>query len=291
MKIISKLLFLSLLFFVFSACEKDENKIYLEGGTAPALTSSVTGNTLSLSFADKDNMAMALNWTNPEYRFTTGVSSQSVTYQIEIDTVGANFTNPNKQTISISNNLSQSFTQGEFNDFLLNQLVLKPGMPHQIEMRVVSILAGNAARLNSNVLKYTVTPYAIPPKVNPPGTAVGNPPTDWMNGRLFIVGNATPGGDATGWNNPVPVPSQEFKKLSSTQYEITIQLYGGKSYLLLPINGDWGIKYGAMGGNGSNNPNGDDFKEGGGDLISPPATGNYKIVVDFQRGKFTLTKQ
>jgi hypothetical protein len=103
---------------------------------------------------------------------------------------------------------------------------------------------------------------------------------------LYIVGSATPGG----WNNPVPVPNQEFVQKSPTLYEITVPIIGGNSYLLLPVNGDWGAKYGGLGANNSNNPNEDDFKAGGGDLLAPTTSGNYKIEVDFQKGKFKLTK-
>ena len=78
--------------------------------------------------------------------------------------------------------------------------------------------------------------------------------------------------------------------VSPTKFEITLPLTGGGSYLFLPVNGDWSAKYGALGANNTNNPNGDDFKPGGGDLIAPGVSGDYKIEVDFQRGKFTLTK-
>jgi hypothetical protein len=198
-----------------------------------------------------------------------------VSYTIEIDTTGANFTNPKRQTLVVSKDLSISFTQSQFNDYLLNQLILKPGMAHNIEIRVTSSLTGSNAPMPSNVLKFSVTPYAIPPKVTPPAS-----------GTLFLVGDATPGG----WNNPVPVPSQQFTQLSPTLYEITVPLTGGKSYLFLPVNGDWSAKYGGLGANNTNNVDGDDFKPGGGDLKAPAASGNYKIQVDFQRGKFTLTK-
>lgn len=275
MKNISKFILLSaLIAVIISSCKKDENRIYFEGGTAPVLSASVTGN-IPMSFVNKDNVAVKLMWTNPSYKFTTGLSSQDVFYQIEIDTTGANFTNPKRQTVSVSKDMSKTFTQGELNDYLLNQLQLVPGMSHNIEMRVKSTLSNNNAVLLSNVLKFTVTPFAIPPKVAPPST-----------GKLYIVGSATNGG----WNNPVPVPTQEFKAISSTLYEITVPLIGGNFYLLLPLNGDWGTKYGAIGGNGSNNPDGDDFRMGGGDLIAPAVSGTYKIQVDFQRGKFTVTK-
>lgn len=254
------------------ACKKDDVKNYFEGGTNPVLTANKTGN-LPLTFVNKDAEAIKITWTNPNYKFTTGLSSQDVNYSIEIDTTGANFTNPKKQTVNVSKELTKSFTQGEFNDFLLNQLVLVPSIPHNVEIRVKASLANGAVPMLSNVLKFTITPYAIPPKVTP-------------SVDLFIVGNATPGG----WNNPVPVPAQKFTKLTSTTFELTVALTGGNSYLFLPVNGDWTNKFGCIGGNNSNNVNGDDFKSGGGDMLAPAANGNYKIQVDFQRGKFSATK-
>ena len=78
MKSILKLLFGSLFLAVaFSSCEKDENKIYYEGGTAPVLSASSTAAQVLL-IANKNNTALTLNWTNPNYMFTTGVSSQDV---------------------------------------------------------------------------------------------------------------------------------------------------------------------------------------------------------------------
>lgn len=268
------LLLSSFLLIAFFSCTKKENKIYFEGGTAPILSASKTG-TIPLSFTTKDQEAVKLSWTNPDYKFTTGTSSQTVSYQLEIDTTGANFTNPNKKVLAVGSEVSLSLSQNDLNDYLLNQLQLVPGMPHNIEIRVKSFLPNNNAMLASNVLKYTVTPYAIPPKITPPAS-----------GKLFIVGSATNGD----WNNPVPVPSQEFTKINTTFFTITLPLKGGNFYLFLPVNGDWNVKYGALGGNGSNNPNGDDFRQGGGDMIAPAASGTYKIDVDFQRGKFTVTK-
>lgn len=280
MKQISKLLFFySLLLAGFSSCKKEENKIYLEGGTPPVLTASVANN-IPLFFINADSEAIKLSWTNPNFKFTTGISSQDVTYILEIDTTGANFTNPKRQTFAISKDLSRSFKQGELNDYLLNQLVLKPGVPHNIEMRVKAGFSSSAAvQLSSNVLKFTVTPYAIPPKVTPP-----------PSGKLFITGDAT----AASWQcgcGEAELVSQRFTQMSPTLYVLpSITLNGGKSYLLLPVYGSWNAKYGAVGGDNSNNPDGDDFKAAGNNLLAPAATGNYKIEVDFQRGKFTVTK-
>ena len=272
-KTMIKLLLSTFLLAFLVACEKEENVVAYKGGTAPALTASRTG-TIPLSFLTQNQEAVKLSWTNPNYQFTTGLSSHNVNYQLEIDTTGANFTNPKRKILTISNDLSLSISQNDLNDYLLNQLVLVPGIPHNIQFRVRSTI-GNAVPLFSNVLSFSVTPYAIPPKVTPPAS-----------GKLYIVGSATPGG----WNNPVPVPSQEFTKLSPTLFEITLPITAGGSYLFLPVNGDWSAKYGALGANNTNNPAGDDFKPGGGDMLAPSVGGNYKIQVDFQIGKFTLTK-
>ena len=274
MKTIMKLIVVLLLPVIIWSCKKDENKDYFLGGTSPVLTSSVSG-TIPLSFVNQSNPAITLGWTNPNYQFTTGVSSQDVSYVIDIDTTGANFTNPNKQSISVSKDLNYTITQSQLNDYLLNQMQLKVGVPHNIEIRVSSAI-GKQAVLYSNVMKYKVTPYAIPPKVALPTT-----------GKLYLVGSATAGG----WNNPVPVPTQQFTQVSPTLYEITVPLQGGQEYLLLPLNGDWGHKYAVPDNTLAGLNQGGDFRmDANGNFPGPTLTGNYKISVDFQRGKFTVTK-
>jgi starch-binding outer membrane protein SusE/F len=276
MKNIIKLLLGSFLVAGFlTACKKEENKVYFQGGKAPVLSTSVTGSELPLAYADRDKEAVKLIWTNPDYKFNTGSSSQDVNYQIEIDTAGANFTNSNKQTVSVSKELSKSFGVSEFNGYLLNQLQLKVSQPHEIEIRVKSFLGSDAQLLYSNVLKYTITPYSIPPVVNPPTT-----------GSLFLVGNATDGG----WDNPVPIPTQEFIKIDDLHFEITVPLIGGKEYLFIPLNGDWGHKF-ACKKTSDQSPAGGDFGfDYSSNFPGPAASGTYKIVVDFQRGKYTVTK-
>jgi len=263
-----------ILFGAMTSCKKDENKIAFLGGTAPVLSADMT-NVLPMSLANSDNPAVSLNWTNPNYSFTTGVSSQNVTYILEIDTVGSNFTNSKKKQVSISGDLSKTLTQGELNDYLQNQLELSVGVPHNIEMRLVSSIGGSSnTELISNVLKFTATPFVVPPKVQIP-----------VSGRLFMVGNATPGG----WSNPVPAPAQEFTQISPTLYELTLPLVGGNSYLFLPVNGSWDVKYGYDGGNNQNDTDGDNLKIQGGDMKAPSTSGVYKIQVNFQQGKFKLT--
>ena len=279
MKNIFNGLCLTLLILGAGSCKKDENRIYSEGGTAPALTANVAA-TIPLSFATQANEAVKLTWTNPDYKFTTGGSSQTVTYQIEIDTTGANFTNPKRQTVSISGGLERSFLQSELNDYLLNQLELVPEMPHNIEMRVKSSLPSGALALLSNVLKFTTTPYKIPPKVAPPAS-----------GQLFITGDATPAGWQCGCPTDAPSAAQTFTKVSETLYVLNnIALNGGKAYLFLPVYGSWNEKYAYTGVKLKNNVDGDTFQAGGEDFLAPPTSGNYKIEVNFQTGRTTVTK-
>ncbi len=259
------------------SCEKDENKIFFEGGTPPVLTASVSA--IPMSFTTRDEEAVIFSWTNPDYRFTTGVSSQDVNYQLEIDRAGANFASASKQTVAIKSDLQLRLTQTQLNDYLLNQLILTPDTPADIEVRLKANLGANAVTLLSNVLRFSVTPYSIPPKVAPPSS-----------GTLYITGSATPASWQCACGEP-ELLSQKFNQISPTVYELpSITLTGGGSYLFLPVYGSWSAKYGYVGANNANNVDGDDFKAGGGDMLAPPTTGNYKITVDFQRGKFTVTK-
>lgn len=268
-------LFLSLTALVWS-CEKDENKIYYEGGTAPVLSASATE--IPLDFATSADEAITFSWVNPNYKFTTGVSSQNVSYVLEIDTTGANFTNPNKKSIAISQELSQTLTQAALNDYLLNQLVLKPKVPHNIDVRVKSNLASNSATLYSNVLHFTVTPYAIPPKVTPPAT-----------GELWIIGDAVAGG----WDNPIKAPydvTQKFTRKSETLYELIVPLTGVGGYKLIQTNGVWNTQYHAL--DGTVVTGGDfEMKDAEPKFPSPAVPGTYKITIDFQRGKYTVEAQ
>ncbi|MBS1578116.1 MAG: SusE domain-containing protein [Bacteroidetes bacterium] len=277
-KLLTNLLLLSATVSMLWSCQKDQAMDVYQGGTAPVLTASVS-TTIPLAYSTAANEAVKLSWTNPAYQFASGISSQDVSYLVEIDTSGANFTNPNKKTLSFSKDLGVSISQSSLNDYLLNQLLLNTTMAHNIEIRVTATINNTTAtKLVSNVLKFTVTPYAIPPKVAPPTT-----------GNLYLVGSATAGG----WSNPVPVPSQQFTKVSTTFYTITVTLIGGQEYLFLPLNGDWGHKFACNKTTSPPDGNiGGDFGYDWNDNFPGPTTnGTYKIDVDFQRGKFIVTKQ
>jgi starch-binding outer membrane protein SusE/F len=257
---------------MFSSCEKDENKIFFEGGTSPVLTATSTS-AMVLTGANASNQAVAFNWTNPDYRFTTGVSSQDVSYLLQVDTTGANFTSPDRQEIAIARDLGVAFTVKELNT-VLTKLNMLENIPHNIEFRIKSTL-NNAVPLYSNVLKVVITPYL--------DVAVPIPPT----GELYITGDGTP----SGWTNAPPV-AQKFVKVSNTEYHITMNFTPGLFYKFLSTQNAWQPQYGgssATGGDlgfnmglpGQSDPNA---------VPTPAIAGSYKVTVNFKTGKYTVVK-
>lgn len=277
-QIINRLFILSSLVALLASCKKDENIDYFRGGTAPVLTASST-NALVLDIAQKNNVAVSFTWTNPNYQFSTGLSSQDVTYTLQFDTTGSNFTNPNIQEKVVPKDLGASVTVGDLNGYIA-KLNLAAYKTHNMEIRVKTTLINGSVPLYSNVIKIVMTGY-LDFAVIPPGT----PAQGYADGKLFLVGSATGGG----WNNPVPVPSQQFTQVDVAHYKLTVALTGGQEYLMLPTNGDWSKKYGnACGGNSCNNAASDNFKAQGDNFKGPAASGTYTITVNFITGKFTV---
>jgi hypothetical protein len=260
---------------LFAACKKQISEIQYLGGTSPVLTASST-TPIVLNIANKNNDVLKFTWTNPNYQFTTGISSQDVSYTLQVDTTGANFTGPLLSERSISKELSLNLTVGDLDQLLANWQEEIP-RSRNFDFRIKSTMANGSAILYSNVIKITVTPY-LDVVVTLPFTS-----------NLFLIGNATPGGDATGWNNPVPVPSQQFTKVGAGVYQLTTPLIGGKQYLVIPDNGSWSNKYAVKAGEVT--ADGGPFGYNFGDNFPGPATsGTYKIVLNFKSGRFTVTK-
>ena len=279
---INKLSFL-LAMVAFFGCEKVENKISYEGGTPPVLTGSAS--TVRLEPGEENNIALRLAWTNPNYKFTTGLSSQDVKYTLEIDTLGGNFSSGKKYTTVFAKDLVKAYTVGELNAILGNsmRLQLDPRRNYTLQARVISSLGigTDAAKLTSNIITFTASPFPPPPKVATP-----------INDELWIVCGASQGG----WNNPLATPfitSQKFTRRSRTLYDITVNFAANDGYLALPVMGSWGAKY-CFDDGVTRNPDGGDFvlKGGGGrDFLSPTPAGTFKITMDFQLGKFTVVRQ
>ena len=275
--IIKKLFFISAFALLLSSCKKDEAQQSYSGGTSPVLAASVSG-TIPLSFVTEDQQAVMFSWPNPNYQFANGISSHDVSYTLEIDKTGNNFAGANKVSLSIAKDLSIAYTQKQFN-IILNALKQPVSVAYSIDVRLVSAINSvEATKLISNVLKFNVTTYNPPPKVEVPTL-----------GNLWIVGNAT----GNGWNNPLPAPydvSQKFTKVSNTLYEITVPMLTGGGYKLIQEQGVWGSQYHALDNSAILFGN-FEKKDSDPQFPSPTVAGNYKISVNFQDGTYTLTKQ
>jgi hypothetical protein len=252
--------------FLLASCDKVGDLPTYENGKAPVLNASSAA--IAPSPADSNNTALTLSWTFPAY----ANDSASTKYTIEIDSTGKNFARASTKIVQGS--LSTPFKAKELNTILLSYGYAF-NVPVDMDVRVTSSYANNNEKLISNILKIRMTPYKIPPKVALPTSL-----------KLFIVGDATAGG----WNNPVPVPSQELVRLDETTWGGVFQLTGGKQYLLLPVNGDWSNKFSVANNSVAGLSAGGNFGYNLSDNFpGPAADGLYKIIVDFQQGKFTVT--
>lgn len=274
-KIIQSLIYLSIAIVFFVSCEKDEAKDTFVSGTTPVFAASVK-DSIGLNFNTENDNAVTFSWSNPNYQFASGVSSHNVSYSLEIDTAGANFNGKNKITVSISQDLTVTYTQKAFN-ILISDLKVRTGRVAQLEMRVLASIGSKATSIASNKLVFKVLPYAPPPKVPVP-TA----------GTLWATGNAF----ASGWANPLPSPfdvRQKFTKVSDTQYELVVDMLSSGNYKLIQEQGVWGTQYKKLSGDASSGTF--EKKDADPGFDAPAVAGKYKLVFDFQAGTYTVTKQ
>ena len=254
------------LIIVLTACDKVDELPFYEQGTAAALTASSTS--VAPAPADSNNVALTLNWTNPNY----ATDSANVKYTIEIDSTGKNFSNPfSKEVIGKS---STTFTAKE-----LNNLLLAKGyafnVPVDMDVRLTTSYANNNERIVGNTVKIKFTPYKIPPKVALPAS-----------GRLFIVGDATD----FGWtNDPTPAfpAARELTRIDETTWGGIFNLKGTGAYKLLQTQGNWATQFHMISG-GSATQGSFEQKDADPAFSSPATAGLYKVIFDFQTGKYSV---
>ena len=266
MRIKNLILFTLVAALGFAACDKaDPLPLYSLGIDPVAIVSSATVAPIP---ADSMKPALTVSWSDPKYATDTN----NVKYLVQIDSAGRNFSKAS--TREVLGDYSTTFTARELNNILLGY-GFEYNKPYDVDVRVISSYANNNEKRTSNVVKIKATPYKIPPKVALPTT-----------GKLYLVGDASEGG----WDNPVPVPSQEFTRLDETTFVGIFNMKGGKQYLILPLNGNWDNKYSVADKSVAGLNEGGDFKFNAPDNFPGPVTdGLYMITLDFQAGKFKVT--
>lgn len=267
MKNKTKILLAALSFImVLAACTKEPPLFDYSSGVGSNL--KLQSSSLTPAPSDSNNYVLRLNWTNPNF----ATDLKNVKFMTQVAMVGTNFADPIISTVF-----------GSFSDSMqakiINTYVLGKGAAFgaivPLETRVISMYSNNNDMQFSNVVPFTFRAYKIPPKVALPVT-----------GRLYLVGGATQGS----WRNPVPVPTQEFARLDETTFAGVFNLKGGEQYLALPLNGNWDNKFSVQSTGLAGLEKGGDFGFNlSGNFPGPVADGIYKIIFDFQAGKFTVT--
>ena len=260
-------LLIASLVVIITACNKVDDLPLYQQGTASALTASST--TIAPAVADSNNVALTLSWTNPNY----ATDSANVKYTIEIDSSGKNFSN--SYTKEVIGKSSTTFTAKELNNILLAKGYVF-NIPVDMDIRLTTSYANNNERIVGNTIKIKMTPYKIPPKVAIPAS-----------GRLFIVGDATD----FGWTNDATPPfpaGREFSRIDETTWGGIFNLKGSGAYKLLQTQGNWATQFHMI--SGGNATQGSFEQKDADPAFSSPATaGLYKVIFDFQPGKYSVT--
>jgi hypothetical protein len=263
-------------FLVFS-CDKEETKVTFLKSTPPELVVSSTAN-LVLNKAQENFSSLQFQWTNPVFEFSNGVNTQNVSYVLQIDQGGKDFGSAKQIGLGFTNAVSRSFTVRELNN-TLSGLELADFVPQDFEFRIKATLSNNSVPVYSNVVKIKITTYldvVFPVPAN-----------------LFITGPAAPAptSNGDGWmdDGETAVLTQKFTQINSYTFQInSLQINGGKEFLLVPVYGNWANKFGFTGEGAKNNPSGDSFKPEGNNFIGPAASRAYKITVNFKTGRYSF---
>jgi starch-binding outer membrane protein SusE/F len=277
-KIIKKIFAFIFIVAIFASCKKDENQVVFEGGTAPTLTADRIG-TITITKPTKSQTGVVLNWTNPNYKLSTGTSSQDVNYSVEARVKN---TGLYKSIAIVKSAITLSLTQEDINTFVtkLRQeggLEMASDVAGDIDVRVTSFLGANSSTNTTNIsskpLTFTLNkPYSTFPD-------------------LWITGEAC----TSNWTNTPPAVQKFIYDPVARTFSINVPLGAAKYYKFLTVSGQWQPQWGISVGTSTplntaftivENPGGGSDPE----AIQAPATaGTYKIVVDLINKKATVT--
>jgi hypothetical protein len=135
------------------ACTKVADLPYYNNGKSVVLSANFTSITSTL--ADSNRSVISFNWTTPEYDTDT----TNYKFVLSIDTANRNFAR--EVTKTVMGKRSVSLTGRELNNILLNY-GFTPGRPYSLDVKVASSYGNNNQKLESNVLRVTVTPFDDP---------------------------------------------------------------------------------------------------------------------------------
>ncbi|QCR23114.1 SusE domain-containing protein [Pontibacter sp. SGAir0037] len=163
---------LGLLLFLFSACEKDEDRIIARAeGVAASLAASE--NTLILQKENAEEEAISFTWNKADFGFNA-----ALTNTLQFAVAGTNFASP-REVVLPANTLSREYSVINFNALLL-AMNLPTGTNSEVQVRLKSEIANSEAiaPVYSNAVNLTVNPYPLISFMYVPGAYQGwNPAT------------------------------------------------------------------------------------------------------------------
>jgi hypothetical protein len=196
-----------------------------------------------------------------------------------MDSVNGDFSTPIEDLIS-TNTFQIAFTDSVMN-FRALKLNLKPFVPGQIKVRLKANMAYGNLPAYTTVVPITVTPYDD-------GLMYKMPVA------LYIQG------DAVASNGAYPIPeSQKMAQIDNHRFALLVSLTGGKTFHFNesdasasdPIYKAATSSEPLAGGNFIPSGSQTDPPNGGSDISSPSTTGIYKVIVDFKKGTYSVTKE
>jgi len=173
------------------ACTKVADLPFYDRGKAVTLSTSFT--TVVSTQADSNRNVVSFSWTNPRH----GTDSANYKFVLSIDSAGRSFAREVTKTVMGAR--STTLTGRELNNILLNY-GFAVGRPHTLEVKVTSSYGNNNEKLESNVVRVTVTPFDDPAVLTTqnatlsPTLAVSNNPGNtfsWTRSFPGYTGNIT----------------------------------------------------------------------------------------------------
>lgn len=238
--------------FLLASCEKEEDQVMLQPGSAMTATSSAS--TIVLSGANAANTATTVTWTPASFGYQA-----AVTYTLQVDKKDNKFAAP--QEVAMGTSTSKTFTVEELNALAL-RLKLTPNVASQLEMRVKSSIDSKVAYIYSNTSLVTVTPYLV--VINYP--------------MIFVPGNYQ------GWNPAVAPSLGAFNANNAKLYEGFVNIDNAAPEFKFTSVAAWsGTNYGSGGA-------GILSTDGGAGNLTLPAGGYYLVKADLNALTWSATK-
>jgi hypothetical protein len=173
------------------ACTKVADLPFYDRGKAVTLSASFA--TVVSTQADSNRNVVSFSWTNPMH----GTDSANYKFVLSIDSAGRSFAREVTKTVMGAR--STALTGRELNNILLNY-GFAVGRPHTLEVKVTSSYGNNNEKLESNVVRVTVSPFDDPAVLTTQNTtisptlAISNNPGNtftWTRSFPGYTGNIT----------------------------------------------------------------------------------------------------